>query len=59
MALPVVDQAFLQSMMASKALSVNDAINLYNKCLDANSGERARKLTDPRGLELRIDAINE
>lgn len=62
LALSSTDQAFLQTMMAMKAMSANEALKHYNRCDAAaaahGSRGRAKPLRDTLSLTEKIDNIN-
>lgn len=61
MALSYADQAFLQKMMAVKAMSMADAVKHYNKIANSISEAkkgRAKPLRDASALEAKIADIS-
>lgn len=45
MGLSAVQQAFLQALLAKKAIPNRDGVKLYNHCVDLSNGSKARKVT--------------
>lgn len=59
MVLNYTDQLFMQAIMASRALTEQNTLELYNKCLTRTKGDKARLLPDAVALANKINTINE
>lgn len=61
MSLQLVDQAFIQKLMAMKAMSTTEALKQYNRCEthEANMQQRRpRHLHDIQALGQKLENIN-
>lgn len=58
MALPLAEKSFIQSMMASGALTAKKTALLFNECVQRVNNESRKVREDGRGLDRVLDRIN-